>query len=339
MSSSNASLSQVASLLKQVTSMDVVKDFLKNKGLAHSAGSWDVLINTRLQQALDAKAISIDELVQLLRDCEESGKQHIFLFSCSPKSMGTLLDENRITRAIEKKHLQHLLEGPVIIDTPDEPTVCDIRWEEYQGGKKALVIKVLDSRRKKEKSSEMEDGDVLTVSYKIVTQRVIKLAKLHSDGLLELRVTSQSNGSKYNRDISSLRALLNPFLEGVEFIPVSLAKAKDKIWNDRDDLKDTIQHTHSIMKNDYGTTLQAAASTPENDLMEDAAATGSLELFLDNDGYCDTTNIWFIGQSNGIPSKRVHTLISGELNEFAVPAHCKKQDYDYVLGKIRSYNK
>ena len=40
-----------------------------------------------------------------------------------------------------------------------------------------------------------------------------------------------------------------------------------------------------------------------------------------------------------LPSKDVHVILKGKLNEFAIPAQCSKQDYEYVLNQLRKYNK
>ena len=39
-----------------------------------------------------------------------------------------------------------------------------------------------------------------------------------------------------------------------------------------------------------------------------------------------------------LPSRDVHVLLKGALNEFAVTAKCSKQDYEYVLTQLRKYN-
>lgn len=59
---------------------------------------------------------------------------------------------------------------------------------------------------------------------------------------------------------------------------------------------------------------------------------------MEVDGYCSSSNVWFLEGPSGIPSKKIHVLLSGEMHEFAITMHCRKADYDYVIGKIRFLN-
>jgi hypothetical protein len=73
----------------------------------------------------------------------------------------------------------------------------------------------------------------------------------------------------------------------------------------------------------------------------------SLDEFLKHKAYCDTSNVWWLkgggkqaeNEFDMIPSKDVHVLLRGAINEFAVTAKCSKQDYEYVLDQLRRNNK
>lgn len=73
----------IAKLLSETTSLAIVSAFLKERRLAHSAPSWDSMINNRLRPALKSRDISFEDLVELLGSVEEHGRQHVFLYRCS----------------------------------------------------------------------------------------------------------------------------------------------------------------------------------------------------------------------------------------------------------------
>ena len=117
----------------------------------------------------------------------------------------------------------------------------------------------------------------------------------------------------------------------------SLTKVKDKFWNSRKELSELIRYTSYTLKNDSGTCLRASAGGKDSSLMADVGANDSLDKFLNNDGFCDQSNIWFI-EKEELLSTDIHVLIEGALNEFRLPKHCSKLDYDYVLSKIREFS-
>jgi hypothetical protein len=72
-------------------------------------------------------------------------------------------------------------------------------------------------------------------------------------------------------------------------------------------------------------------------LFNDPGASNSLDEFLKHRAYCDKSNVWWLkgGAKQGvIPSRDVHVLLRGTINEFVVPAKCSKQDYEYVLDQL-----
>lgn len=58
---------------------------------------------------------------------------------------------------------------------------------------------------------------------------------------------------------------------------------------------------------------------------------------MDQNAYCDDANVWF--KKSDALSQKTHVMLSGENNEFALPANCTKGDYEYVLGQIQLFNR
>ena len=64
----------------------------------------------------------------------------------------------------------------------------------------------------------------------------------------------------------------------------------------------------------------------------------SLDYLLkeDKNSYCAGANLWF-KKASGLSSDS-HVLLTGESNEFALPANCSEEDYKYVLNQLRYFN-
>lgn len=335
--SADDNFDQVYGLLRQVTILAVVSDFLESKGLPHSASSWDSTAEKRLLPAIEAQALSIEELVDLLAGVEESGRQHVFLYSMSAKSARTVIDQERVLGVMRAQGLEALIGHRRVLDKPDKPTFVDVRWEQGIGGL-ALVIKLVKKRFSRQKISSEKAGTIETVRYEHKEERAVSLLKVHSGGLVEVRIGSQSSSSQYRAELDEFWEMVGPFLSEDQVNLVSLGVAKSRMWDERAQLADVLAFTSSTLTNDQGTALTATSRRKDGNLSCDEGASFSLNGFKERKGYCESSNVWFLPKDGG-PIRNLHVLLGGELHEFAITVHCHKHEYDYVLAKIREFNR
>ena len=326
-------------LLEQNTSIQIVSDFLKTKGLHHSAGSWGDIKDKRILPCLKDNSLSVDELEALLINTEEFGKQHTFLYQCSKKRTANLIDSDRIASTLKSLSLGHLFESSEIIEHPKQVTVSDIRLDTVNK-EPCLTIKLIETRWSIKYIGEQIKNNVITKQWQRVNERAVNVIRLHTDGLLEIRVASHSNSSQYDHELVKIWDTIEEIIPREGFSEVSLTKAKNKLLEDKLLLKNKIRFTTATLRNDYGNQIKAAAGSKHFDLSDDDGVQGSIDEFIRHEGYCDNTNIWFIkNEKTKTPAHNLHVLISGMLNEFAVPANCINNDYEYALREIRSLNK
>jgi hypothetical protein len=201
------------------------------------------------------------------------------------------------------------------------------------------VVKEIEPRtRRKFLRDEIKDGHFHRI-YTNEQQRAVNVAKLHRDGLLELRIASHANSSKYDGDLIRFWRQITDFFPYREFKPQSLTTAKDELWEARGELRELVRYTDATVCNVAGNLLRAVTGSERNDLSGDDAIGQSLDLLMDQDkdAYCADANLWF--RKSAHLSTDVHVILNGEVNEFALPAHCSEEDYKYVLSQIRFFNR
>jgi len=132
--------------------------------------------------------------------------------------------------------------------------------------------------------------------------------------------------------------MLGEFLPYRWFSELSLRKAKNKLWDNREALKRKIRFSDSNMRNQLGSTIIASTGAEAADLLEDTSIGPSLDQFVKQGGHCDASNIWF-RPCQGMIEREIHVLISGRNNEFAVTANCARKEYEYVLNELCSSNR
>ncbi len=328
-------------LLKHATSQQVVKDFLKKKNIASSAQNWDDLFTRRIQPALNDGVIAIGELRDLLREAEECGRQHTFLFRCAPERAIALISQQRVEGIAAEEGLSPLLTTPIDLELPDTSTIVDVRLDLSNGAQqpRALLIKVVETRTTKALLSETTDmvAGRMTKTYAVTKKRAVNIAQLNENGLLEFRLASQDNQSRYHDNLRALRIQVSKFIPLGGFEMVSLSKAKDRLLEDRATLAGEVRYSHSTASNDFGFSMQVSTSSQEENLSTDDGSMAALESFLANEGHVTGSNIYF-KMPDTEPPREIHVLLSGEVNEFAVPVSCSTGDYMYVRGKILSLN-
>lgn len=331
---------KLVALLKESTSLTVVKEFLKTKpSLTFSAGSWEEMIDKRLMPALENSEISNDELETMVQESEEYGKQHIFLYSCDPNEAKKMIDRQTIISKVQNLNLGHLLQHSQLIEEPQGVELVDIRWESNQGQDYKLILKEVELKTYHRLTGTRENGDEFLKVYHIERERAVNVVSLSADGHLEVRLTSHKNSSRYDDDIFNIFTRLEAFLDRRLFSEFSLTKAKNHIWKNRQTLKSEIRYVDSKMRNSLGNLLSGAAGGKDLDLNDDNDVAGSLDALQlkDKNSYCDSTNIYF--KPKRPLTSELHVLISGEANEFAIPANCSKLNYEHILERLRHFNK
>ena len=322
----DGNIERALQVLEQVTSIRVVGEFLKSRSLSFSAGSWADLRDKRIKPALNSGQLHPTELYNLVGELEEYGNSHVFLYRCKKDVASRLLDESLIVSTATKTGVQGRLNSPVVLDQPERPTIAEVR----HGGSGS-------SRYQQHKFlGESTNGNKITREWEIESARAVNVVRLSPSGLLEMRVQSHKNSSRYQGDIKRIWGVVQPFFPISYFDEFSLFKAKGWLWKNRETLKDRLRFSNSTMRNDSGNTVVAATGTAESDLFADDAISKSLHVFMDGGAYCDASNVWWTKQENGIPSADLHVLLSGEDNEFAITANCTRDDYEYVLNQLQS---
>jgi len=251
-----------------------------------------------------------------------------------------MLAPARVELIAAENGLLDIMNEPRDLDLPDHPEIVDIRVE-YVGDPdvgRTLTIKVVETREVKTGFVERRDSvsGKLVREYSLAKKRAVNVAKLHENGLLELRIASRDNTKKYSDDVASFFNKIKPFLPVSEFRNVSLAKVKDTLVRERENLEG-VRYSQSSARNDVGNVIQLAASTQQENLCDDSGAMAAMNSFLSEDGYVTGANVYFTlpGEER---RQEIHVVLWGELNEFTIPVTCTPEDYVFVLRKILSLN-
>ncbi|MBW7568946.1 hypothetical protein KIF53_20040 [Chromobacterium subtsugae] len=333
-------------LLEQNTSLEVVSNYLKHKKLTFSAPSWEQMIEKRIKPALEKHELTEDDLIKLLRDAEECGHQHVQLWTVDASVAKKLIDQQFVHSRLTAIGKGHLIDSPDVLDLPSIPTLTDVRWVISGEAGTALVLKVTETRYVRKVLRERQRGNIVAVFYSVLPKRTVNVAKLNSDGVLELRIASHTNSTAYRKSVVQLLLLLQPFLlesDKIAFDKIynklDLGVIKGRLWSEKEKLSDVVRSSDLSMRNDNGNVMKASTGKESASLSNDSGVLSSINSFMEHDGYCDSSNFWFVRRENElVPTKDIHVQLTGEINEFILTARCTPGDYNYVLRQIRLLN-
>lgn len=332
-------LSLLFSLIERATSIAVVRDFLKSRGLQHSAGSWEELRTKRVLPAYDEGKISLADLHELLRSTEGYGRQHVFLFKCPEDRAALLLADDRIQRVLAENNISEVGFDPLVVDLPEQPTLVDVRTAVINGVK-TVSIKEIEKRTSKKLTSQVDDTTAMTLTkvYSYENQRVINVARLWANGLLEVRIASRDNSTQYKDDLNKLCYRLRSIFPRSEFKDISLGALKKNLWEKRVELQGLVKFSTYTLRDDEGMTLRANTAVNTDDLAGSERIAKSLAEFDAGSTYCSDSNVYFKIVERDETLKEIHVLLNGEINEFAVTAAITEEEYEFVLRQVLEHN-
>lgn len=337
---SDAELNIAFKLLRINTSIQVVSRFLKYQELAHSAGSWDALVDNRIKPAIEARKLDRSDIIGLLRSVEEYGRQHVLLFRLPKSASQQLLNEEFVRSALKSYDLLSLFENPKIVDLPNGQILVDVRIG-MGTSQRELVIKSVDGRVYRRLLSRKTEGDFETLVYENYRQRAVNVVRVQEDGSVDIRIQSYRKVIDYGAAAENLIDLCLPLIERMklEIVPVTTAKAH--IASKPPDLRGRIRFGNGIFRNRKGGGMSISTGHEQQDLYDDEGAVeGTAAYVKRNDGYCHEANVyWRAKVEGGLPSAEMHSLIGGAINEFAITGQCDRSDYEYVLEQIKKANR
>ena len=323
-------------LLRKNSTLQAVSKYLDNKGLPASSPSWPIVFERLASMLVDGR-LERSDLLRMLRDAEEYGRQHIFLHSCNKREAIALLNETTLAANLAKLDLTEIAEKPKIVGSVKGLQLVEARIDTPKRGMRALVIKAVDVHSYRERESKVVDGDREIETYLWQHDRVVDLISVREDGLLEVRIQSRRNAVKYEDLAENLFAKATGIIERIKFPAISLAKARIMLIQKRTQMGHIVRFADNQLRDKEGNSISMASGSRQQELYTKGSASDkAVDGFLSvGTPMCDEIDcFWITRKGSPEPSTELHTLIGGANHEFALTAQCDRKDYEYALAQI-----
>jgi len=323
-------------LIAGMATAEQFRSFLKAHN-APSSGTKEELFE-RGSAALLAGRFSEDDLLALLRDMEEFGHQHVFLYWRAGRASAVptpdVLEEWLVRNAAGT-----VLRRPRLLDLPERPTIVDARYESSDAGN-VLVVKVVETRVYEHLvETEEISRDRYKRTYEREAARAVNVIRVRPDGLAEVRLYSHKGGSqRYDDTLDTVWGMLAGLLDRAQFNRAVLSNAKRRLYEERQLLDGVIHFAGDDLGNAGGISCELASGRHTN-LFSDPDTERSIAAFTaGGNAFHQSLNLYWLAQKSGTPAKDTHVLLRGEPNEFSVSQRCGAATYEHILNDVLRYN-
>ena len=107
------------------------------------ANTWDKLKDSLLAD-LKTGVITEETLLTYLREAEEYGKQHVFLFKRAVQG-SPIPTQQHIKVWLQEQGAEDVLDKPRILELPSKPQVVEVRRDPFDPGE-VLVFKIVETK-------------------------------------------------------------------------------------------------------------------------------------------------------------------------------------------------
>lgn len=346
---------EIFQLIDQHCTLDQIQDLLRkhkedNPEEIRITAPTKAQVLENVKHAISAQVLHPEEALNLLRESEENGYQHIFYFHPKTENVTkNCSDAQKIASSLWGDDWESSMNFPRTETIPHDFVWADFRVGDISKRKpKDWFIKVYGLERNERFTREDTEGDEIVRRFKLVDQRVVCLIRWNHPDLLELRVPRASSKSKVKARYESLWRLLGPGINLEDFTPWTLEQARTRLLVDHEKHLEvyTLGDTQFLDSAQGRATFSSRSE--EESIFEEPSRKQAIESFVASGSPCDRLVVrWKIaGKDNG-QLKELATVVGGgpndnpnlKQNEVIVLPRTDSRTIDYVTDQLRKFNK
>jgi hypothetical protein len=338
-----ATIDDLFNLVTEFCTFEQIKSVLEsargNKGVRLSAPNKGELLNKNLREALDANALPLERVYDLLRDAEENGDQHVLYFRV-PKTLqksftfeefgNKLALSNTLTKSFPRLDL-----------VPNGYSIADFRTLEPRRPTDWILKFYGDETREFFTGRIVpEVGTKHLKEYDVRRYRHVLIVRWNFPDLLELRIPRDTARGRRMAWIEYLWKAVAAAVQPGMLKPWDLSQTRrnlieqDKLEGDVFSLRDT----QVMMPGQERATFEPYL--PGAGLFSAEYAKAAVRELLNAHSTCTRLNVSWLPRKGADFEEIIRTTIgTDQSNEVIFPSHQKASEMDYVTDQLRRFSK
>jgi hypothetical protein len=340
-------LDEALSLVENLCTAEQVANLLrKRKGTASvriSAESKEDLVRRNLRVAVEAKAIDIQEVFDLIRSSEENGNQHIFYWRPTSSNLAEAFTLQNIAAQLWGGNWQKTLAAfPSIRLKPDDYKYSDFRAVSTRKPKD-WILKVYGQKTivRATGKTKPEAPGIFWREFAEESLRIVLAARWNYPDLLEIRVQRNESRRRIEEWHNQVWSMLTPALVRSQFAEWPLRAPMKRITLEADKNSKIYEFRDAGIL-DKGEDVAANFQTvsDQGNLFKSQQTIASIKSFLEAGGNLSGLAVKWLANPNAEPQEELRVLLGAkESNEVVVSGRCAAGDLDYVTDQLRGFSK
>jgi hypothetical protein len=338
-------LKDALALVGDLCTTDEIKDVLRRrKGEDHvrlTAETKEDLVQRNLREAVEARAVDINDVFELIRSAEENGNQHIFYYRPKVRKIAETLTIEYIARQLWRAEWEKVLASfPLIRVRPNDYRYTDLR---PASAKKPndWILKIYGHSVISRSTGKEERRANNTVWREYIEEelRSVLIARWNHPDLLEIRVQRNEAPTRVQDWQRKIWEMLSPALIPDQFTPWNLTNAMARLLLEQEQHADmyTFRDARVVDKSGIHASFQTYAE--QGGLFDSMQVRDALKSFMKAKSDCTGLAITWLPKDSTPPAELRTLLAAKDLNEIVVSSHCHNLDVDYVTDQLRFFSK
>ncbi|HEX3683413.1 MAG TPA: hypothetical protein VHU83_12830 [Bryobacteraceae bacterium] len=338
-------LDDLLELVNEFCTMEQIKDLLRtgqdNKDVRLSAANKEELIYKNLRTALEVRAVSLDRLIEMVREAEENGHQRIYYHKVAPRIAETMTIE-AVGPRLWGKNWKSKHQFPLFLSRSTDFTYADFRL--LAPNKKPLdwVLKVYGEYVYEKATGfvekKPETGRILR-EFEVKSKRLVLLARWNSPDLLEIRVPEDSSTKRVASWAEMMWTMLGAAINRTLVAPWDLSAIRKRMIARGPKYKNLYRPRDARMRSKHSN-VSLETINPDGSLFDSEDDSQLVSQALSGQSECTYASIFWLAQKDGLPSEQIHTNIGQTSpNELIFTGQCGPREIDYVTDKLRFFGR
>lgn len=337
---------ELRELLQEFCTIGDIHSLLKtaegNGAVKLTAPNKTTMIEKNLREALEAKALSIDHVHDLIRDAEENGHQDIFYYQPASKAVKNLPITD-VGKRLWGKDWEEKMKFPTFKLALNKFTYADLR--PWNPTKKPLdwVLKIYGQQMFEEQSGGDEKIDEQTILRTFILQprRLVLVVRWNSPDVLEIRVPQSSSKQRVHGWLDQAWEMAQPVFGSDEFTPWDLCGARRAIVTSQSDNEKLYRFSHSRLEDTEHNMISYSAAHADRSLGASSSVVKSMQgMVKPGVTECKYLRVTWIPDVNGMPADELVSYLGDRaVNQMGIGRRCSRREIDYVTEQLRSFSK
>lgn len=312
------------------------------EGVRLTAPNLPTLVNKNLRDAIDAGAVSVAKVYDLIREAEENGHQHIYYYQAVSKHVKNLSISTVATRLWGSGWTEKM-KFPRFDLKPDNFLYADLR--QWNPTKKPLdwVLKIYGQQFFEEQVGGDERIDETTVRRTFILQpkRLVLLIRWNSPDLLEIRVPQSTSKQRVKRWLDQAWEMISKVFRSDEFAEWDLDSARRELIGRQGEFAKVYRFSHSRLEDEDHNVIAISSAHTEKSLEASTPVVKSMQaLVKPGVGECRYLRVTWLPIADDVPTEELVSYLGDRhVNEIGIGRGCSAREIDYVTEQLRYFGK